>query len=205
MQCSQSLPCLGTWGKMNDLSSSDSKFWFSDQRIISRITNITFDDLSDRATTCYWRLSQKSNTSIIVQNKRSLASLASESQGKRDSAYLSVVRGSLSEVRLICWCENAENRCCLKFFGWPNRFGEMPVNDRTLEASESMDGYLSTVPTNCCRLCVCRRNGPNANKVQSPSTTLCNQVTDHGNKALSPVHAWRFVSDTSLTAKIPEK
>ncbi|GBN00175.1 hypothetical protein AVEN_14270-1 [Araneus ventricosus] len=50
-----------------------------------------------------------------------------------------------------------------------------------------MDGYLSTVPTDCCRLCTRRRNGatgriPNDNKPSN--TTSSNQVIDCGNKAL---------------------
>ncbi|GBM18823.1 hypothetical protein AVEN_203101-1 [Araneus ventricosus] len=74
-----------------------------------------------------------------------------------------------------------------RFSGWLDHSDEMSVNVRTPKACESMDGALSTLPTDCCRLCAFRGNVaigriPNDNKYQS---TISNkQATDRGNKAL---------------------
>ncbi|GBN33037.1 hypothetical protein AVEN_273779-1 [Araneus ventricosus] len=68
----------------------------------------------------------------------------------------------------------------------------MSVNARTPKASDSTDGHLSAVPTDCCRLCAHRRNGksgwiPNDNKSSNKASS--NQATDCGNKVQDVLQA----------------
>ncbi|GBN84033.1 hypothetical protein AVEN_31326-1 [Araneus ventricosus] len=69
------------------------------------------------------------------------------------------------------------------FVGWLDCSGEVSVNTRTSNPSESTDGDLGAVPTSCCRWrCVVGAASwiPSDNK--SPRMTSSHQATDRWNK-----------------------
>ncbi|GBM86396.1 hypothetical protein AVEN_271686-1 [Araneus ventricosus] len=105
----------------------------------------------------------------------------------------SVAWGSFSAVRhssdiRISRYGNAKNCSCSRVFCMSGLFREMSVNARTSKNMESTDRDLSTIPTDCCRLCTRRGNDAairilNANKFVN--ITSSNQVTDHRNMTVA--------------------
>ncbi|GBN55297.1 hypothetical protein AVEN_13457-1 [Araneus ventricosus] len=98
---------------------------------------------------------------------------------------LSVVRGSLSEVRLVSRRSSiAKNVVARWFLGWIDRSREISVNAGHQRPTSRRTE--TTVPTKCCRSCLCRRNGAagwSANDNKSLSVNSSNQGTNRGNKA----------------------
>ncbi|GBN91240.1 hypothetical protein AVEN_72984-1 [Araneus ventricosus] len=72
----------------------------------------------------------------------------------------------------------------------------MSVNVGTLKASELMDGYLSTVPTGWCRLCMHRENSASLIETGNkyPTTQVDRPKTDHGKKTSEGNQWFPFLS-----------